>query len=65
MASEETWGALSIAIGGSILMFIIGEYVRADIGPLIYMTVFGFLAFLLIGLGLYSIVRAATSTSHR
>jgi hypothetical protein len=75
MVGEETSGALSMAVGGGLLTFVIGTFVlfgstsydqgAGATGMLIYGTMFGFLAFLMKGYGLFSVVRAATSTSRR
>jgi len=64
LVNEEIFGVISFAVGGAILAFMIGFYERADTGPIVYFTVLGFLAFLLIGFGLSSIVRAAASPSR-
>jgi hypothetical protein len=80
MVSEETSGALLMAIGGGLLMFTIEMLLAISSGslgtegitvdgvmilgvPQFLVFLFGFLAFLLIGYGLFSIVKAASSQS--
>jgi hypothetical protein len=64
-----------MAIGGGLLTYVIGTVVLFSnpssgqgtwaTGMLIYGTMFGFLAFLMIGYGLFSVVKAASSQSRR
>jgi bacteriorhodopsin len=74
LVDEETKGASMVAFGGGLLTFVIGMFVMFDSLPmdhsvsnviLIFGTLIGFVAFLAMGYGFSSIVRAATSSSRK